>query len=515
MIQRTVLSSWKSVELEAAENMRLTGLLELEDCCGQNVFLWTPDAAGDSSIFDPNLSRFKVAISIQTIEKITADNTHSDYGAIDIKLKDGTNFPTFYFKQFGNLAVSQLLAFLVEQKLGEYEFSCTSLVHITLQSSRQTFIPKGFISPSRFLVILGHWKALDALGVHHLERRRKETLSVEEFEAHLNDDGSIKDIESLKRKILETEMASEIRPRIWPVLFGVYPASASEARKREIDAENLTVFEKLRQQFLLMVEIKHPAIWNISLSVETDTVWLRSKPKLCEFIKDILFVYSQYNRECGHIGGLADILASIVQVLVGDKIDETIVMRDGRTMTRDEALGFVFYNFVGFLERNRRDQIFTYPMKSQKFSSDRIFLIIKVADAPLSSWLELHGLMDLSFLYRKVVLSFQRDLEPEALFRLWDAIGAAPKENQILRFFSASFVISLFLPVLEREVGTPSDFLDVMDEVSKLLNVGKLIAMSLNLIQLLRSKPSLEWLFMDIPGNEELHDFNPTMLTIQ
>ena len=264
----------------------------------------------------------------------------------------------------------------------------------------------------------------------------------------------------------------------------------------------------------MMVEIKHRAAWYVSLSVSTDTVWLRSEPKFCEFVKDILFAYSQYNRECGHVTGLADVLTSIVHVFVDGKIDESVTMTDGRTMNRDEALSFVFWNFVGFIERNKRDQIFTYPLEAQHFSSERVFTIIKEVDPVLASWMELHDLTDLSFLYKKVVLSFQRDLESESLLKLWDAIAAAPERDQLLRFFSASFIISLFLPCLEKDVGNPSDFVDVMDDVSKSSNIADLLEMTVNLIRFVKSKPALEWIFMVIPGNEKFQDFTPTMLTI-
>lgn len=462
--------------MEIAPGSRIRGFLEMICYGAQIVFLWCPDNIDNLDILDPEPNSFRVAIFLHNVDRIIIDSHQMNYGAIDIKFKDGYSFPTLYFTTFGNIAVSHLASFLIEKEFATPINECEFTIHVLLKHSPtgtpgSMQIPEGFISSSKFLSLLDHWKLLDSLDLHGAHKCSHPLTSIDLCDSFA----------SMKKRILMDGMDNSLRGELWPILLGVYPPNADATTKAEIDAKNLALFRELRSQFESLFAIGQRTVVRISQSIKGDTSWLSENTEMMSFVIEILKAYSQYNRDTGHAEGMNDILVQIVTVVIGEDLNKGRIS-DGRNMDRETAMAYAFACFVAFIERDQHNLMFSRPYEMQKRSSEEIYAIISKVCPPMASWMQLLEMTNMMFVYRPILLMYQRDIPTQGVLRLWDALLCTEKNSHFLYVFTVAFVLLLFGPCLILELETNGDVLDLMSKVSSSLNVQAIIHMALKLI---------------------------------
>ncbi|VDO94940.1 unnamed protein product [Soboliphyme baturini] len=81
------------------------------------------------------------------------------------------------------------------------------------------------------------------------EIERDQPMSLDEWRSFRTDDGSFRNVKTLKQRIFRGGLVPEIRAEAWTLLLGVYPWQSTEAERKEIRMKNTEYYEALKAQW--------------------------------------------------------------------------------------------------------------------------------------------------------------------------------------------------------------------------------------------------------------------------
>lgn len=331
-----------------------------------------------------------------------------------------------------------------------------------------------FVNGQRGAADCSDWSGLnDESPVQISERTRP--LSCDVWETFLDKDGRVVNESAFRRAIFKGGIDGKIRKEVWSFLFGLYPFSSTRREREALAAENDARYEALKSRWKeLMQTYQPPAEPGIPESIplylrecwtcdgadpheqdkscgtiaeqkaahvgEDQLVFLNLTAKLHAqrqlvdlgklhssirvidkdvprtdrshvyfggkgnpnllVLRDILITYSAYHQDVGYVQGMNDILSRFLIVLGSEA----------------EA----YRCFVNYMETVKSD----FHDDGMLDKIKHVRLLLKKMDEHLFNHFEVHGMGDMLFVHRWIVLTFKREFPFKDALTMFEIISS-------------------------------------------------------------------------------------------
>lgn len=512
-----VISVWKNVSIEISDTYLAPGTLKLIRSGLSIVFYWVPQITSNSDLFDIDPGHISFVIELRQVDSISFDTSYISYGIIEFLFKDFTVFPRFFFNDYGSLAVSHLIHFLLDQKFVTISIHNESMVSISSNVSSLGYIPENIANSVRFKTLVEHWRALDLLGAHNViesknpvseEETKKSTMTINIFRLGSNKNSENNIINA--GMCFERGIIHKDRCKIWSRFLNANTKYHME------DQKNLTRYQQ--GEIASTINLINTDTDNLIKSGKHDDLFIH-------FLRDILCSIALFYPNSTFQRGISEVLTIFIEVFVKsfkekkktDTFNESntkVIMNDGRTLKYNEARHYIFQLFITFIKINGLNYYMTQNDKFYRSFIDRINAIIDSVDPSVSSRLQIHQIKNLNFLSKSIYLLYARDFEREKVLRLWDSIIASYVEEKtfFILFFHAAMIILLFNPMFMMNKKNSEE--EIAEEEMKKANLELVIRMADRLINIVKNKKYLEWVFQPLDDENDFIDYQPTYLTI-
>lgn len=496
-----IISIWRNVFVKISSSNTANGTFQMSRCGLSILFTWTPTCTNNNNICDIDPGHIAFAIELNQIDSISIDKSNIDHGILELFLKDYSKFPKIIFTQHGNLAVSHLVNYLVDQKLATFFHKTSPNIQITSASSQIRCFPCNCANLVRYKILVSHWVALDLLGVHEII----ETKPILDFSSIQNftDD-------EFKQKCFNSRLDDNIRYKVWPRLLKTFIN----------DDYCTTIWSKLTRRQLIEVE---PIIEKVNQNTE----WLSTSNNCTKlnqlFIREVLQTLALYHPNLAY-DCLGEVLFLFIKIFIKsfpeqdsnvDKEIKQIEMKDGRVISYIEARQFIFSHFTSFISRAHLDYLFLSHRKNYKSYSEKIYSIILAINNCISEKLIVYELKDFAFIYGSIYSMYSKDFDEDSVLRLWDAIISYQDEKvDFLLFFNAAVTIMLFTPMFMQKIKDKGKIIEVAQETLKRLDIDTLIRMTSKLIEIIKAKKDMEWIFVNPVDDKNYLDYTPKYLKL-
>jgi len=306
---------------------------------------------------------------------------------------------------------------------------------------------------------------------------RTRALNFNVWETFLDKDGRVVNESALRRAVFKGGIDSKIRKEVWSFLFGLYPFSSTRREREALAAENEARYQALKMRWKDLMQTFRPPVepdlpesiplylrecqshnnhdqandernqlsaaaaeQDVSQVGEDQLVFLNLTAKLhahrqpvdmgkiCSSIRvidkdvprtdrsqvyfegkgnqnllvlrDILITYSAYHQDVGYVQGMNDILSRFLIVLGSEA----------------EA----YWCFVNYMETVKRDFLDDGMLDKIK----HVRLLLRKMDEHLYNHFEAHGMGDMLFVHRWLVLTFKREFPFEDALTMFEIISS-------------------------------------------------------------------------------------------
>ncbi|OHT11245.1 hypothetical protein TRFO_01211 [Tritrichomonas foetus] len=414
-----VISIWKDVYIEISPTNVAEGTLRMVRWNSSIFFHWIPSNTENKDSFDINPGHLSVIIELHQVDTISIEKSELDYGVIEFFFKDFSTFPPLIFQNYGNLAVSHLVQFIVDNNLGSYFNGKKHLISITSTSSPIHNTPENTISSTRFNTLVTHWRVLDRLGVHEIRRLPKPVSAsdFEKFEFKNNNNSIHSNSESEENAHqVDSNLSNEKSRNSLHHSNNVNRSNSASCANFHNKPSNVTrsnsvnhnsfnhpnsdiktqkddKMQKLKEmcykngiqpelrckiwpKFLNIIDYDYCSVIHSNLTnyqkksfetmtncINSNTEWVKTYKrgdKFVQFLRDILISYALFNPAIAYPEGLCEILIVLTDVFIKnfDENEDIVEMQDDRNLTFNEARSYMFGIFCSFIDKNGHYKIF-------------------------------------------------------------------------------------------------------------------------------------------------------------
>ena len=477
-----IISIWKNVSIEITKQYHPSGELRLVVCDSNYYFYWIPDITTNTSNYDIDPGHLSFVIELYQVQTIYGDLKEAGVGFLNISLKDNSIFPKLIFNDFGNLAITLIIHYLVSQKLASFIVEeKINFISVNSQHQSKFDIPEDAINSSRFITIVEQWKVLEKFGAHQ--------------KIHQFDPVSDSDLPNLKMECFKCGISPEMRCVIWPKLLNV-----KRGNQFNLSKESLTRLQKI--EFDIILE-----------KINTRAKYLDRDEKQINLVIEILTLYTLYNINLVSPEGLIEIVDILMDVFIKNINDDEIEMRDGQKLPYDEGRAYIFEIFCKFLHKNSHFRILINDQQYNSFL-EKIFTIIQTISKPATEKITVFDLDDFIFLCKSIYLLYARDFEQDKVLRLWDSIISIDENFYFPLFFHSAVCILLFNPMFMNSQINKGDMIMAAENIKQTLNVNIPIKMAYNLHEEIVKQKGEEWVLQILNDQNKISNYHPKYLPI-
>ncbi|XP_056639097.1 TBC1 domain family member 15 [Diorhabda sublineata] len=248
---------------------------------------------------------------------------------------------------------------------------------------------------------------------------RCDPLSVEQWRSHMNSEGIIEDVDSVKNLIFRGGVVPCLRSEVWKFLLDYYPWSSTETERQKILAIKSDEYYNMKLQWKRMSKVQEENFSDYrerKSLIEKDVnrtdrnlVYFAGEdnPNL-QTLNDILMTYIMYNFDLGYVQGMSDLLSPIL-MLLDNEVDS-------------------FWCFVGFMNKVSRN--FDIDQAGMKDQLNNLHTLLAFVNPQLANYLDTHDSGNMFFCFRWLLVWFKRELSLEDVMRFWEVLWTGyPCEN--------------------------------------------------------------------------------------
>ena len=494
-------------------------------------FEWTPNQNYDKNQLAENNVPNHVLVSFLHIAYILRREISFNSQSIKIYLTDSSSLPWFSFKRQYSLLVSHMFEFLTFKKALNLskQNDPQRQKYFVLHSQRSEnnifgYVPLDALKPDQLVAIVEHNKVLKKLNYQPTSEPLSR-VSLNEFKSFIDQNQT----QQAYFEIRKRGIADDARFYIWPILLGIFPPDADEEKKEQILSQKLTEYLAIKKQWNLLTDEQFkmsPALIDIVHVSENDVRRNDRKnphfagddnPNL-DILRNVMRLYSIYNRDCGYVQGIGDIISAFIVLFIKewDKEKKIFTFQDGKQRNSDETESYIFWLFKSMMETTQQDRIFGDLEACQQFVLNNAAEIAYTIHKPLKKLIANSEITNISFLFQSLLLLFKRDFKFSDVTRIWDSILSSVQPFIYPRFIISAILILLFPKLLIHTDGSMSDAIDVTGGFLENANVNAILQLSFSLSNFVDGLSAIDKkaLLQPIPKNTVDISYKPQKIKI-
>ncbi|VEN63150.1 unnamed protein product [Callosobruchus maculatus] len=248
---------------------------------------------------------------------------------------------------------------------------------------------------------------------------RLRPMTVEQWRGHLNFDGRIEDVDSIKTLVFRGGITPSLRKEVWKFLLDYYPWTSTETERQKLVKAKSDEYFMMKLQWKSMTKVQEDNFSDyrdrksliekdVNRTDRTLDFYAGDNNTNLQMLNDILMTYIMYNFDLGYVQGMSDLLSPILQ-LIGDEVDS-------------------FWCFVGFMNRVIRN--FDIDQAGMKEQLSNLHTLLAFVNPELATYLDTHDSGNMFFCFRWLLVWFKRELTQEDVMRFWEVLWTGyPCEN--------------------------------------------------------------------------------------
>ncbi|CAH0560137.1 unnamed protein product [Brassicogethes aeneus] len=240
---------------------------------------------------------------------------------------------------------------------------------------------------------------------------RLKPLSQELWRDHMDFEGKIEDVESVKNLIFRGGICPSIRKEVWKYLLEYYPWTSTYKERQNL-AENLKdEYYKMKLQWKTITKTQEDNFSDyrdrksliekdVNRTDRTVEFFAGDNNKNLNTLFEILMTFVMYNFDLGYVQGMSDLLSPILQ-LVEDEVES-------------------FWCFVGFMKIMSSN--FDIDQAGMKEQFKKLQELLAFFSPNLSNYLNEHDSANMFFCFRWLLVWFKRELSQDDVMRFWEVL---------------------------------------------------------------------------------------------
>jgi hypothetical protein len=280
---------------------------------------------------------------------------------------------------------------------------------------------------------------------------RQPEITKAEWESFFDEQGSVKDVDTLKKRLFYGGLEPSLRKEAWKFLLGYFPFASTHEQREEIKLKKAVEYTQYKLQWETITEEQethHQLFRERKINIQKDVV--RTDRHLEAFadtesahlsrLNDILLTYSFFNFDLGYVQGMNDLLAPIM-LLMDDEADS-------------------FWCFKGLMDQMEGN--FQADQLSMRAQLAQLAEIIKILDPRFYAYLERRDCLHMFFCFRWILINFKREFEYHEAERIWEVTWSGYLTKYFPLFIAASILLKARNQIITAKMG--------FDEILKYTN---------------------------------------------
>lgn len=486
-------------------------------------FEWVPESVDVANGDELTLDQFCVLVRLCELSSIHTDESR-DGVSMSMVTKGQQETPAFVFKCFPAL-VTHLLEFLESKGLVAKILGVQSSgysVHVPFTSIDHHGEQRLYLSPSEVVALSRHKELLEEMTRIDITMDEN-PVTLEEAKSFFDANGVCRDFVGLKKAAFIRGLDDQARNMLWPYFIGARDHSRTSRENENDQTKRLEQYKVLKgrwQSFIDEQKSRVRTVMELLRVVDSDVKRNeRSLPQFAEWgnpylvtLNDVLVTYGVYNKDCGYVQGMGDLISPILVLYVAKWTDDThAVLWNGQEEEKIAVESTMFWMLVHMLEILQQDRLFTDMVHNQRFVLERVYEIITKAHGPLRRWLNGTENASLFFVFRPLLLVYKRDFKRHVVLRIWDSLFAAEMPYAFIRHFTAAVVFLLYPKFLLNKAQSSGEVLQTADDRITTLDGVTVLRIATSLWKNTVSDSSREWEIQEIPNTNILRDYVPLL----
>lgn len=518
---------FRPVSFELEQGIDISGAFSTVLCGTDYRFEWTPDPKSGMIDSDLPIERFKIIIRLCELSSIIKRDESMVTVSLYFTMKDNSKLPPFKF-HYCAPQLTHLMEFLEYKHLISKSLNDQNKYSVAIPFAKLAVrIPsKSYIKTKDAFHLAKHKAIVKEMTQKLPITNGTNTMTLNDVKTFFREDGVCRNFAKLKSEVRTRGLTDEARNFLWPYLLNVKRHDKTYDDNKRLQSMRLEEYKVIKRQWNSFTEEQKANVRAISelIRVVANDV-KRNDRGLPQFadengpylrtLNDVLVTYGAYNKDCGYVQGMGDIISPVLLLYVTDWQDsDHAVLWDKSVVDRIAVESEMMWILDGILTVTHHEQLFTDMSKNQRFVLERVLSIARVHE-PLKEWL-MHSDCEepLLFLYRPYLLLYKRDFGMDLITRIWDSFFAAENPTYFHRYFTAAILILLYPQLLLNTNGSLGEVVQMADGTIKTLDP----LLALNMASYLHNDKTHDTADMErleVPSQrEELIDYIPAFLKI-
>lgn len=494
-------------------------------------FHWIPNQNLDKKMLEDKNVPSNLLISFKHLTVLTRKRSGIKTIQLLIELTDSSRLPWFTFDKKYDAIVVHMFEFLVYKKiLSSPQKSGVSRLKYQVQGKTNNtdidvfgYVPNSQLDPKNLVLIAQHNKILKSLN-YNPSIFPPPQVTRKEFDEYMKE----LEINTAFSEIANRGLAEEARPYVWPIILGLYQ---NEKEKEQSLKQKLDEYLIYKKQWNLLtqeqIDNSRPLMDIIQVS-ENDV--RRNDRNLPQFKEDdspnlallrvVLRVYSMYNRNCGYVQGMADIVTPLILLFIKSwkNDNKTAIFFDESERTMEEAESFIFWSFASVMNITQQDRVFGDLEHTKNFVIEKAATLAKILHPPLRNIIgESKEINDMIFLFSPYILLFKRDFKLPDVYRVWDTIFTCSCPYLFARYILTAVLLLIFPKMLIKTDGALWEVMGITDGFLQNADVRCILQLALTISEKVKKLPkdSYNDITMPISWNTAHSAFKPKFMKLK
>ncbi|OCT87460.1 hypothetical protein XELAEV_18021155mg [Xenopus laevis] len=243
------------------------------------------------------------------------------------------------------------------------------------------------------------------------EVHRTNPLSTAEWEAHVDHEGRICNVDHIKNMIFKGGLCHALRKEVWKFLLGYFPWDSTREERAQLHKRKTDEYFRMKLQWKSVSEEqekRNSKLRDYRSLIEKDVNRTDRTNKFYEgpdnpglnLLHDILMTYCMYDFDLGYVQGMSDLLSPVLYVMENE-VD-------------------AFWCFVSYMDQMHQN--FEEQMQGMKLQLVNLSTLLRLLDSGFCSYLESQDSGYLYFCFRWLLIRFKREFNFQDTLRLWEVI---------------------------------------------------------------------------------------------
>ncbi|OCT88929.1 TBC1 domain family member 15 [Xenopus laevis] len=243
------------------------------------------------------------------------------------------------------------------------------------------------------------------------EVHRRDPVSTAEWEANVDHEGRICNVDHIKNMIFKGGLCHALRKEVWKFLLGYFPWDSTREERAQLQKRKTDEYFRMKLQWKSVSEEqekRNSKLRDYRSLIEKDVNRTDRTNKFYEgpdnpglnLLHDILMTYCMYDFDLGYVQGMSDLLSPVLYVMENE-VD-------------------AFWCFVSYMDQMHQN--FEEQMQGMKMQLVHLSTLLRLLDCGFCSYLESQDSGYLYFCFRWLLIKFKREFNFQDILRLWEVI---------------------------------------------------------------------------------------------